>query len=140
MTEFKVGDRVKLVGETWTHLEGQFATVVEPYKYGNGYWLLRVDDFPYNDSEEEKDGHPAIDSEIDFVSRPLSAVDPDYYKFPGGIEVRQISAHLTSFGGQALQYIARSTRLDGKNKGDSVENLRKAIAFLNWEIERLENP
>lgn len=65
-------------------------------------------------------------------------VDPDHYKFPGGIEVRQISAHLTSFGGQAVQYVARSTRLDGKNKGDRVENLKKAQRMIDWEIERLE--
>lgn len=67
----------------------------------------------------------------------VSAIDPGYYQFPGGHEVRHISAHLTSFGGQALQYIARSTRLDGKNKGDTIENLRKAVKFLNWEIERI---
>lgn len=66
------------------------------------------------------------------------AIDPNYYKFPGGVEVRQISAHLTGFGAQALQYIARSTRLDGNNKGDKIENLRKSIRFIEWEIERLE--
>lgn len=66
------------------------------------------------------------------------AIDPNYYKFPGGVEVRQISAHLTGFGAQALQYIARSTRLDGNNKGDQIENLRKSIRFIEWEIERLE--
>lgn len=67
-----------------------------------------------------------------------NAIDPDYYQFPGGHEVRDISAHLTSFGGQALQYIARSTRLDGANKGDPKENLQKAVKFLEWEIERIE--
>lgn len=66
-----------------------------------------------------------------------SAIDPGYYQFPGGHEVRHISAHLTSFGGQAVQYIARSTRLDGKNKGDTIENIDKAIKFLQWERERL---
>lgn len=61
-----------------------------------------------------------------------------YYQFPGGVEVRQISAHLTSFGGQALQYIARSCRLDGGNKGEQVSDLKKVIDFCNWEIQRLE--
>lgn len=69
--------------------------------------------------------------------KPLSAVDPDYYDFPGGVQVKDISAHLTSFGGQALQYIARSTRLDGMNKGKQVTDLRKAIKLIEWEIERL---
>lgn len=63
----------------------------------------------------------------------------NYYAFPGGVEVKDISAHLTSFGGQALQYVARATRLDGKNKGEQVKDLTKAIDFIQWEIERLEN-
>lgn len=62
----------------------------------------------------------------------------NYYDFPGGVEVRQISAHLTGFGAQALQYVARATRLDGKNKGDVVSDLTKAIDFIRWEIERLQ--
>lgn len=63
----------------------------------------------------------------------------NYYAFPGGVEVKDISAHLTSFGGQALQYVARATRLDGRNKGEQVKDLTKAIDFIQWEIERLEN-
>lgn len=66
-----------------------------------------------------------------------AVVSPNYYLFPSGVEVRHISSYLTSNGGQALQYIARSTRLDGNNKGDQVENLRKAIMFCEFEIERL---
>ena len=65
------------------------------------------------------------------------AVDPDHYKFPGGVEVRHISAHLTSFGGQAVQYICRATRLDGRNKGNPVEDIDKAITLLQWERDRL---
>lgn len=65
-------------------------------------------------------------------------ISPTYYCFPKGVEVRGISSYLTGNGAQALQYIARSTRLDGNNKGDTVENLRKAIMFLEFEIERLE--
>lgn len=71
--------------------------------------------------------------------RAYVALQPNsYYDFPGGVEVRQISAHLTGFGAQALQYVARSTRLDGKNKGDVVSDLTKAIDFIRWEIERLQ--
>lgn len=65
-------------------------------------------------------------------------VNPTHYKFPGGAEVKDISGHLTSFGGQALQYIARATRLDGNNKGEAVEDLKKAARFVQWEIERME--
>lgn len=73
------------------------------------------------------------------VDRLLSDFEPDtsYYEFPGGVEVRQISAHLTSFGGQALQYISRSCRLDGNNKGERVRDLEKARDLIGWEIDRI---
>lgn len=66
------------------------------------------------------------------------AISPSVYQFPDGVEVRDISAHLTSFGGQAVQYIARATRLDGIVKGLPVQDLKKAIQLLEWEVERLE--
>ena len=62
----------------------------------------------------------------------------DYYKFDN-VQVIDISRHLTSNAGQALQYIARSSRLDGNNKGDTVGDLRKAIDFLHDEIGRLSD-
>lgn len=65
-------------------------------------------------------------------------VDPKHYQFPSGVEVRQISGYLTGFGAQALQYVARATRMDDSNKGDRIEDLRKSIKFIEWEIERLE--
>lgn len=72
------------------------------------------------------------------LSKPETAVNPSHYDFPGGVQVKDISAHLTSFGGQALQYIARSTRLDGMNKGEQVTDLQKAIKLIEWEIERVK--
>ena len=65
-------------------------------------------------------------------------VSPQHYKFPGGEEVISISQWLTSNTGQALQYIARSSRIDGKNKGNAVEDIQKAIKFLIFELERLK--
>lgn len=62
----------------------------------------------------------------------------DYYKF-GDVQVIDISRHLTSNAGQALQYIARSSRLDGNNKGDTVGDLCKAVDFLRDEIGRLSD-
>lgn len=66
-----------------------------------------------------------------------NATSPNVYKFPKA-EVRDISAHLTSYGGQVVQYVARSTRLDGVFKEDKVQDLEKAKLMLQWEIERLE--
>lgn len=62
---------------------------------------------------------------------------PRYYKF-GTVEVKDISRHLTSNGGQAVQYIARSTRLDGDNKGELVSDLYKAIDMILDEIDRIK--
>lgn len=60
----------------------------------------------------------------------------DYYKF-GKVQVLDISRHLTSNAGQAVQYIARSCRLDGNNKGEVEADLRKAIDFLTDELDRI---
>ena len=65
-------------------------------------------------------------------------VDPDHYKFPGGAEVIDISEHLTSNAGQAVQYLARACRIDGRVKGNPVEDVRKALWFAHRELDRLE--
>lgn len=63
---------------------------------------------------------------------------PGYYEFDeGNVQVADISRHLTSNGGQAVQYIARSCRLDGLNKGEQVGDLEKALWFIQDEINRL---
>lgn len=70
------------------------------------------------------------------------ATSPSYYKFPSGVEVIDVTGWLTSNGGQAVQYIARATRLDGVVKAETVtgqiEDLQKAQVFIANEIERLE--
>lgn len=38
------------------------------------------------------------------------------------------------YTGNAVKYISRAGR-----KGDAVEDMRKAVQYLNWEIERLLN-
>lgn len=72
------------------------------------------------------------------VEEENNQLSPNVYQFPNGVEVKDISAHLTSFGGQAVQYIARATRLDGVVKGLPIQDLYKAIELLKWEAERLE--
>lgn len=63
---------------------------------------------------------------------------PRYYQFPNRVQVVDISEHLTSNGGQAVQYIARATRLDGNNKGEALQDLAKARRFIKREIRRIE--
>lgn len=66
------------------------------------------------------------------------AINPDHYKFPGGHEVINISEHLTSNAGQAVQYLSRACRTDGRVKGDPIEDLKKAVWFASRELARLE--
>lgn len=132
--EFKVGDRV-VVGPS--NREGVLTKLPagEPPSIGAEFFAIRYSDF--SQYEDESDYHLVpIASDIR-LSGTNTATDPNHYKF-GDVEVRQISGHLTSFGGQALQYIARATRLDGNNKGDAIEDLKKSLRFIEWEIERLE--
>lgn len=116
---FKVGDKVVTNSKAPAHDEG---VVFEVTGIGTGGYL-----------KGDPDGYGIWPQFVEPYEEPNS-----YYDFPGGVEVRQISAHLTGFGAQALQYVARATRLDGKNKGDVVSDLTKAIDFIRWEIERIE--
>lgn len=62
----------------------------------------------------------------------MTEIRPDYYK-SGGLEAFDVidSFELNFNLGNAFKYIARA----GK-KGDKVEDLRKAITYLNREIEK----
>lgn len=65
----------------------------------------------------------------------MTEIIPDYYK-SGGLEAFDvIDAFELDFNlGNAFKYIARV----GK-KGDKAEDLRKAVTYLNREIEKEEN-
>lgn len=71
-------------------------------------------------------------------------IDPAHYKqgWSDNAELISITENLTSNGAQAVQYVARSTRLDKTlNKSGTidgqVEDLNKAIWFIKREIRRL---
>lgn len=161
----RVGDRVRLTGRDWADWgirdeEGTISAIgdfPEVTLGGDGTYLV------YQEGEEDysvtliqpaEGGYAAVREASERVAEAVLSTqygaqggwgaaviedtDPAYYRFPGGVEVRQISAHLTSFGGQAVQYVSRSTRLDGQNKGDVVKDLEKAIDFIRWEIERVQ--
>ncbi|QFG14333.1 hypothetical protein PBI_TOURACH_97 [Mycobacterium phage Tourach] len=74
------------------------------------------------------------------------AINPSHYKdgWSDNAELISITENLTSSGGQAVQYIARATRLDtSKNKGKNtlewIQDLEKAKWFLDREIKRLRS-
>lgn len=75
------------------------------------------------------------EAEIDVTVEKLrdNVNSPTHYnKFP--VEVIQISRHLMSNRGQAVQYICRAGNKAGVSE---VEDLKKAIWFLEDEIQRL---
>lgn len=141
---FKVGDKVRLTGRSWSY--DYDPGVEKEERIIRGFEVYptypRLGELPYVLDDSGFKAYIFESGRYDYsatlVEPAEDAVSPSYYRFPGGVEVKEISGHLTSFGGQALQYIARSTRLDGNNKGDVIENLQKAIQFLEWEIERVQ--
>lgn len=72
------------------------------------------------------------------------AINPSHYKagWSDDAELISVTENLTGNGAQAVQYVARSTRLDktlNKNAtiDGQVEDLKKAIWFIQREIRRL---
>ncbi len=59
--------------------------------------------------------------------------EPEHYKsHPSGVECIDIVQHMNFCRGNAMKYIWRAGL-----KGDEVEDLKKAIRYLEIEIERL---
>ena len=129
MTKFKVGDRVRPIHGLFEWVKGGGVVV-----QGGEIIDVRWDEFDYGDDPDNC--HYARSSGLELIEED-DPTSPDHYKFPNGAEVRFISEWLTSNAAQAVQYIARSSRIDGKNKGDTVEDLRKAQVFIDFELKRL---
>lgn len=122
--KFKVGDRFRVVDDDDHVYEPGTEGVVEAIEIDLHYPLhTSLGDFRDGEIEKIEDNDP---------------VSPNHYRFPGGAEVIQISEHLTSNGGQAVQYVARATRLDGQIKGNAIEDLEKSLFFIQREIDRLK--
>lgn len=62
---------------------------------------------------------------------------PHYTGFSNGAEVLDITENLSFNGGNAVKYIARATRADGRNKGEVLQDLEKALFYIEREITRL---
>ncbi|AEV52119.1 hypothetical protein [Rhodococcus phage RGL3] len=65
------------------------------------------------------------------------ATNPDVYQgFSNGAQVIDITENLNGNGAQIVQYVARSTRIDGVVKDDPIEDLKKAKWFVERELAR----
>lgn len=67
--------------------------------------------------------------EINSVNHP-----PHYNTHPSGIECITVTEHFNFCKGNAMKYIWRAGE-----KGNEIEDLQKAIWYLEREIERLKN-
>jgi hypothetical protein len=62
------------------------------------------------------------------------AINPNHYtSHPSGIECIQITEHMNFCRGNAIKYLWRAGE-----KGDVIEDLRKARWYVDREIERIE--
>jgi len=67
------------------------------------------------------------------VSDPIN---PTHYKsHPSGIEVIEITEHMNFCLGNAIKYILRA----GLKSQDATEDLKKAVWYINREIQRINN-
>jgi hypothetical protein len=64
--------------------------------------------------------------EVDMVNHP-----PHYNSHPSGIEQIEVTGHMNFCLGNAVKYIWRCD-----DKDDAIQDLEKAIFYLNWEIKR----
>ena len=69
-----------------------------------------------------------VQAEDDLVNHPAH-----YNTHPSGVECITITEHMNFCRGNAVKYIWRADE-----KGDPIENLKKARWYLDREIERLE--
>lgn len=68
------------------------------------------------------------------------AINPDHYRgMSNGTEVIDITENLTFNTGNAVKYLARAGRIDGKVKGNVIEDLEKAAWYVARELGRLRN-
>lgn len=91
-----------------------------------------LDELAKGDFTEAEAGPEAVEAA---TSAPAEdAINPAHYrKHPSGIECIEVVRHLNFNVGNAVKYIWRHN-----DKGDPIENLKKAVWYLNDEINRLE--
>lgn len=90
--------------------------------FPGGYERWKERDFEFSVMSD------SVDSPIDNVNHPTH-----YTSHPSGIECIQVTEHMNFNIGNAVKYLWRSD-----DKGDPIENLKKAAWYVTREIERRE--
>lgn len=141
MSDIRVGDRVRFL-EKYSALE--IGTEVEVTRvrpghqdtmihYRNPTTLLESGVYAFrvekvNPSVRIQAVIPTTEPVVDIVNQP-----PHYTSHPSGIEVIEITRHMGFCLGNVVKYALRCDL-----KRDAVEDLRKAIKYLEFEIETRE--
>jgi hypothetical protein len=73
---------------------------------------------------------PDLDIIVDQVNHPQH-----YVSDPSGVECIQITRHRNFNIGNAIKYLWRAGL---KNEGKHIEDLKKAVFYINDEIKRIE--
>lgn len=90
-------------------------------------------------SNEEVWTKKVIKMDDGYIQSSVTISDPvnhpnHYTSHPSGVEVIQITEHMNFCLGNAIKYILRSD-----HKNNQIQDLEKAIWYINREIKRLKN-
>ncbi len=82
----------------------------------------------------DADEGPTRPQAVEAPAVPEDAINPAHYrKHPSGIECIEVTRHMNFNVGNAIKYIWRH-----RDKGDPIENLKKAQWYIDDEIRRLQ--
>ncbi|MCX4685455.1 DUF3310 domain-containing protein [Kitasatospora purpeofusca] len=148
---FKVGDRVVVAAPAGAELSaaaavygGRIGTVRAvdshplpyPYKvlFDNGVSLAFADDELMHGSEVVFEDEPNFPGPIVATGEADSVNHPSHYTWlPNGLEVIDLTQHFNFVRGNALKYLLRADF-----KGNTLEDLKKARWYIDYEIRHLE--
>jgi hypothetical protein len=100
---------------------------------------MRSESTDYLSSNEKVWTKKVIEMSSDLNQSSITINDPvnhpkHYTWHPSGIEVIQITEHMNFCLGNAIKYILRSD-----HKKDQIQDLEKAVWYINREIDRLKS-
>jgi len=99
-----------------------------PDKHPDSTDTITLETLPELEFDEVSDAQMGAPNKIDMVNHP-----PHYTQHPSGIECIQITEHMGFNLGNALKYTWRADLKD-----DAIEDMRKAIWYLQREIDKRE--
>lgn len=159
MTDFKVGDTVRLTGPGWAASSmpgiGAEVTLTGTEEGGNEYFewqgkelyiggayyaaeLVEAANVAGGATKVVVDipgDYESVETE-EFVKPAPDAINPAHYQgFSNGAQVVDITEHLSFCAGNAIKYLARAGK---KDPAKHVEDLEKAAWFVQREIQRVK--